>query len=201
MSEQNYENIAMMRHIFDALGSNNTETSNEQTEDDKLFREKTTSEISERDKEYTYLLQHFVKITKIRNYLKEIFKWIFYLIIMISLFFFFIMLYKLFNSFIKKANIEQLINSIPLFITSIVSFISVIIAIPIAITKYLFSTKEDENITNIILHTQRHDSSGRQWALDFNKSINNTITDSVDNIRTTQNTTVFNQRNQEEQEN
>lgn len=76
-----------------------------------------------------------------------------------------------------------------------------IIAIPIAITKYLFSTKEDENITNIILHTQRHDSSGRQWALDFNKSINNTITDSVDDIRTTQNTTVFNQRNQEEQEN
>ena len=80
-----------------------------------------------------------------------------------------ILIYKVSNKFISQGTIEQLIEAIPLFITSIVGLVSVIIAIPIAITKYLFSTKEDENITKIILHTQEHDTTGRQWTLDYNK--------------------------------
>jgi hypothetical protein len=48
--------------------------------------------------------------------------------------------------------------------------VSVIIAIPISITKYLFSAKEDKNTTDIILHTQEHDTTGRQWTLDFKKT-------------------------------
>ena len=54
-----------------------------------------------------------------------------------------------------------------------VGFVSAIITIPTTITKYLFSTSEDENITQIILHTQEHDVSGRKWAMDFKKIIEN----------------------------
>lgn len=62
-----------------------------------------------------------------------------------------------------------MVESLPLLVTSMVGFVSAIITIPVTITKYLFSTKEDENITQIILHTQEHDTSGRQWAMDFKK--------------------------------
>ena len=54
-----------------------------------------------------------------------------------------------------------------------VGFVSAIITIPTTITKYLFSTTEDENITEIILHTQEHDVNGRKWAMDFKKIIEN----------------------------
>lgn len=103
------------------------------TEDDRIFRDRITGEITNRDNQYTRLLSHFVNIT------------------------------------IAKADIQQLIDAIPLFITSIIGLVFAVIAIPIAITKYLFSTKEDKNITDIILHTQEHDTSGRQWTLDFQK--------------------------------
>lgn len=139
------------------------------TEDDKTFRQNVTNEISHRDEQYTELLVHFVHITKIRNCLKEIFKWTFYLAVIISMLSLILIINKVFNKFISHASIQQLIEAIPLFITSIVGFVSVIIAIPIAITKYLFSTKEDKNITDIILHTQEHDTTGRQWTLDFKK--------------------------------
>lgn len=54
-----------------------------------------------------------------------------------------------------------------------VGFVSAIITIPVTITKYLFSTEEDKNITQIILHTQDHDTTGRQWAMDFRKMVEN----------------------------
>lgn len=139
------------------------------SEDDKTFRENVTNEITNRDSEYTKLLTHFVFVTIIRNFLKEFFKWTFYVVVIISIFLFIFLTYKLFNKLIDEGTIEQLIQAIPLFITSIVGLVSIIIAIPIAITKYLFSTKEDKNITKIILHTQEHDTTGRQWTLDSKK--------------------------------
>lgn len=139
------------------------------TEDDRIFRDRITGEITNRDNQYTRLLSHFVNITILRNYLKEFFKWSFYLAVISSLFLLIKEISSLSEAFIAKADIQQLIEAIPLFITSIVGLVSAIIAIPIAITKYLFSTKEDKNITDIILHTQEHDTSGRQWTLDFQK--------------------------------
>ena len=146
--EKNYIKYKILSDILNYTKSNNS------SEDDKTFRENVTNEISNRDSEYTKLLTHFVSITKTRNYLKEFFKWTFYIVIIISILIFMILIYKVSNKFISQGTIEQLIEAIPLFITSIVGLVSVIIAIPIAITKYLFSTKEDENITKIILHTQ-----------------------------------------------
>ena len=143
------------------------ENENEKTEDDKIFRKSTTKQITERDTQYTELLSHFVKITRIRNILKEFFKWSFYLVIIGSIIALAIIIYLLFKKYISSASIQQLIDSMPLLITSMVGFISTIIAIPVTITKYLFSTNEDQNITKIILHTQEHDVNGRQWAMDF----------------------------------
>lgn len=136
-------------------------------EDDDTFRNKAKGQISQRDEKYTDLLDHFVKITKWRNVLKEIFKWSFYVAIIVAMIIMAIIVYRLYSKLFSEADIDQIISSIPLLITSLVSFVSTIIAIPLTITKYLFSTKEDENITEIILHTQKHDTSGRKWAMDF----------------------------------
>ncbi|MBQ7919328.1 MAG: hypothetical protein IJ324_05250 [Lachnospiraceae bacterium] len=151
--------------LFDIL--NDKEEDN--TEDDKTFRKNTKEQITDRDKKYTELLSHFVWITKIRNVLKEIFKWSFYLVVIGSILVLIVVVYKLFNRYISSANMEQLLESTPLLITAMVGFVSTIITIPVTITKYLFSTEEDKNITEIILHTQEHDTSGRQWAMEFMK--------------------------------
>ena len=143
---------------------NNLESDNgEETLDDKTFRNKTTHEIAHRDKFYSDILEHFVSITKIRNYIREFFKWLFLCTLIAAILQLSNALIDLFQRYIDDATISEITEAIPLFITSIVSFVSVIIAIPLTITKYLFSTTEDENITKIILHTQKHDMSGRQW--------------------------------------
>lgn len=163
--ERDYLRYKILSNLYKNFYSKNP------SEDDKTFRENVTNEITNRDTEYTRLLAHFVFVTKIRNYLKEFFKWTFYIVVIVSIFLFILITYKLFDKFIINGTIEQLIEAIPLFMTSIIGLVSVIIAIPIAITKYLFSTKEDENITKIILHTQEHDTTGRQWTLDFKKAL------------------------------
>ena len=147
-------------------------TEQENTRDDAAFRDKTKQQITKRDEKYTELLSHFVWITKGRNVIKEVAKWIFFVIIIILAFQFMEMLTALFKSIITKADIKQIIELIPVLISAIVGGISVVIVIPVTITKYLFSTKEDENITKIILHTQEHDTSGRKWASDDKKEEN-----------------------------
>lgn len=146
--------------FMDNLEQNNQ---SEETLDDVTFRNKTTEEITRRDKFYSDILEHFVSVTKTRNYLKEFFKWLFLCVLIAAILQLTNGLVGLFQRYITDATISEITEAIPLFITSIVSFVSVVIAIPLTITKYLFSTTEDENITQIILHTQNHDISGRQW--------------------------------------
>ena len=67
---------------------------------------------------------------------------------------------KIVVRFLEIENTNELVKSIPVLITAIVSFISTIIIIPATITKFLFNTKEDENITSVIVHTQEHDTTG-----------------------------------------
>ena len=61
-----------------------------------------------------------------------------------------------------KADTEQIVRSVPALVTAIAGFASTVIAIPLTITKYLFSTDEDKYITTIISHTQEHDLSSRK---------------------------------------
>ena len=118
---------------------------------------------------YVFILQkNFHRLV-----LKEFFKWSFYLTLIFALIALVKITYSLFNKYTSSATIEQISESLPLLITSMVGFVSAIITIPTTITKYLFSTTEDENITEIILHTQEHDVNGRKWAMDFKKIIEN----------------------------
>lgn len=164
--EEVIENIMQMLSEYnDNSGENDNETFNNET-----LSNETEIQIVNRDAEYTKLLSHFVKVTKIRNALKEIFKWTFYAVVVSSIIVLIFITRKLFYRFLFHSKIEDVIDSIPLLITSFVGFVSVIITIPVTITKYLFSTKEDENITQIILHTQEHDIRGRQWTIDLKKT-------------------------------
>ena len=187
--------------LFDILNDDN----NTQGEDDKTFRKNTTEQITKRDEQYTALLSHFVGVTRIRNILKEICKWFFYFAVIISVIVLAKIIYSIFNAYLSSATIEQIAESMPLLITSMVSFASAIIVIPTTITKYLFSTEEDKNITQIILHTQEHDVSGRKWAMDFKKIIENMDDKGKAEISTTpQNTNNHSQANNKtdkEQEN
>ena len=77
------------------------------TSDDELFRNKVTKEITERDIEYTQLLSHFVYITKIRNCLKEFFKWVFLIVIISSIVFFAFKLNSVFDFFNKEDSLSS----------------------------------------------------------------------------------------------
>lgn len=143
----------------------------QQVDDDASFEEDSRKNITDRDVAYTGLLNHYTNITKIRNYVKEVHKWIYFWIIMLLVIVFGYYVFGLLKNIdlSQKSSIENLI----MIITSLVSFSSVAISIPLIITKYLFSNKEDKRIAKIILHTQEHDSSGRQWATDYKKNFIN----------------------------
>ena len=121
--------------------------------------QKLENEIKKRDEDYTRLLDNYVCITNVRNIAKEIHKWVFFWLIIVAGFFVMRYSYKILNKVLSVKDVEYLIDCIPLVISGIVSFVSTIIAIPLTITKFLFNTQEDDNITNVIKHTQDHDSS------------------------------------------
>lgn len=131
-------------------------------DDEDDFDDKSKQEITKRDGRYTDLLEHFVQITRKRNYAKEKKKWTFFWIIMVLLMALGILAIATVVVLLIKCTGEQLVNVVPAIITAIVGFSASIIAIPLAITKYLFSTKEDKYITEIISHTQEHDLAGRR---------------------------------------
>lgn len=200
----NEERIAAYELLFNILDNNENSSSSNSNNDDDVFRQKITAEISNRDTEYSNLLKHFVNITKIRNVLKEFFKWTFYLFVIYSVYILTRIIYSLFNKYISYADIKQILDSLPLLITAMVGFVSTIITIPVCITKYLFSTEEDKNITQIILHTQEHDTNGRQWAIDFKKIVEklNENNSEINNKDSLQNTEILNKHsNTQEQEN
>ncbi len=179
--------------------------------DDDNFEKISKKNISDRDDSYTELLKHFVNITRIRNKVKEIHKWIYFWIIMLLTILFGISIFILLSRI--SLSDENYISGLIVIISSLVSFTSVIISIPLIITKYLFSSKEDKRIADIILHTQKHDLNGKKiirhlvgQELDKLKStptnsidnelielVNNTVRNATDALFTTS------EENQEEQ--
>lgn len=139
-------------------------------------------EIVKRDKKYTDLLDNYLSITKIRNNVKECHKWIFFWLIVISCGVVIYLVYKTITRILSTEDYNIIIQSIPIFITALVSCITAVIAIPLAITNFLFNTKEDDNIAGIIQHMQDHDmesmtllkerfiKSSDKQGIDFTKS-------------------------------
>ena len=136
-------------------------------QDSHKFSDSVETQLMRRDIEYTELLNHFVNISKTRNIIREWAKWITSICILLTSGILLYIFYCIINRILQEEETKQILDAIPLLITSIVSFISVVIAVPLTMLKYLFSNKEDDYITQIILHTQDHDTSGRQWTLDY----------------------------------
>ena len=115
------------------------------------------TELASRDKLYTELLKNHVELTKHRNILKEIHKWLFFWLIMALSTFVCIFLIVSINNLIN--NITPDFNSeMVALITALLSLVSTLIAVPVVVTKYLFNNNEDDNITAIISKTQEHDN-------------------------------------------
>lgn len=169
----NLNNEALYKIISASLqdneGMNNSSFRENADEDDKTFRRKTTKQISARDEQYTELLKHFVEITKNRNESKEKLKKILFITILIIIIALATATCLLYVKYFTSAQISDYMDSFPF--SPIAGITSAIIVIPLTITKYLFSTKEDDNITRIILHTQDHDINGREWVKELNKII------------------------------
>lgn len=118
------------------------------------------TEIVERDKKYTELLDNYLRITKTRNCVKEIHKWIFFWIVVVSCAVVVYLVYKTINRLLQIEEYDLLLKSVPIFITAFGSCVTAVIVIPLAIAKFLFNTKEDDNIAGIIQHMQDHDMAG-----------------------------------------
>ena len=130
------------------------------TMSDEDVSDSLTTQIAERDIYYTDLLKDHIALTKFRGICKEIHKWLFFWLLVcasgVGIYF----IYQIFKSVFTMGDPTIIIDSIPLIITALVSLVSTIIVIPHTIAKFLFNTKEDDNITVLIQHTQDHDSSG-----------------------------------------
>lgn len=179
-----------LKFILDTVNGENAITN---SNDDRIFRTNTKEQITLRDSKYTELLTHFINVTRTRNILKEIFKWMFLFSIIFSMVVLVHVVLKLFNKYFSVAEVEQIIQSIPLLTTAMVGFVSTIITIPVTITKYLFNTEEDKNITSIIKHTQKHDVSGRAWATEYKKLVENNL--SVQNVKSQPNIPSYDEEN------
>ena len=130
------------------------------TMSDEDVSDSLTTQIAERDMYYTDLLKDHMRLTKIRGNCKEFHKWTFFWILVVACGVGIYYISRVFKAVFSVDDVNVIIDSIPIIITALVSLISTIIAVPVTIAKFLFNTKEDDNITTLIQHTQDHDSSG-----------------------------------------
>lgn len=127
------------------------------------LRGEVSKELSVRDKNYSKLLQSYVTTTRVRNFLKEVHKWLLFWGMVYACVKGYQLIEKILDPILSSNNVDVLVAAIPVLVTSLVAFISAIIAVPLAVVKFLFNAKEDDNITEIIKHTQEHDAAGRIW--------------------------------------
>lgn len=122
-----------------------------------IVKEDDFKQINLRDSLYTELLTTFISQYSSRNKKKEENKWRFFWITIISFFLFmmFVAISLIILSF--KLPSSQLISALPAYITAIVGGISVIIVIPISISKYLFNPDEDKAMLKMVQKMQDYD--------------------------------------------
>ncbi len=128
-----------------------------------FFNENFKGEISERNASYTELLQHYVFISKVRNIIKECCKTIFILVLIAVLIVVSYYELKILKKAYNSEDISVFLEFIPIIVTAITGFVATIISVPLVITKYLFNPKEENYMSQIILHTQNHDVSGLEF--------------------------------------
>lgn len=116
-------------------------------------------EIVNRDKRYSELLEAYTCVTKVRLILKEIHKWLFFWMVIVACFCVGLLSYRLINRVLETEELTAIVDAVPAILTAFTAFVSTVIVVPMTITKFLFNTQEDDNITSLIQHTQQHDTS------------------------------------------
>ena len=118
------------------------------------------NEIVSRDKKYSELLDSYTTVTKVRFALKEIHKWIFFWLVISACICIATLAYRLIVKVLNAEELQLVIEAVPAILTAFTAFVSTVIVVPMTITKFLFNTQEDDNITSLIQHTQQHDTAG-----------------------------------------
>ncbi len=133
--------------------------------DEELHNSDTTN-LSEHNKQYTILLEAYVKdfVNNSENKRKnklEMYKIskILLIIVLIST-----LIYLLITLFLLAFNKISIIESLPGLITVLTSLIGTFMVIPKMITKYLFNEKEEEHLAEIISKIQEYDRDIRRGA-------------------------------------
>lgn len=121
----------------------------------------TARQINDRDTKYTELLAAYVSISKKRNKIKEWHKWIFFWLVIAACALFLVVAVGTIRRIMDSNDPDFIVSAIPIVVAAFASLVTAVIGIPLAITNFLFNTKEDDNITEIIKHTQEHDAAGR----------------------------------------
>ncbi|MCM1543575.1 MAG: hypothetical protein NC121_20310 [Blautia sp.] len=125
-------------------------------------------EIIKHSRNYTDLLDIYVKSTRKNISIKYWFKTIFFAVTICSLiaviYFFYITLQYAFDNFNKFDNLnsvttEAILSVVTVLIPAISSLIVAFIKIPQIIAEYLFNAEEDNNMNSIIKNIQDYDKS------------------------------------------
>lgn len=130
------------------------------TTSDNDSGERIAKQIVKRDLKYTELLESYTTITKVRFTLKEIHKWLFFWMVIVACGYCLVLAYRLVSRILSVEDPQFIIDSVAVIFAAFTAFVSTVIAVPMTITKFLFNTNEDDNITQLIQHTQEHDAAG-----------------------------------------
>lgn len=117
------------------------------------------TQIVERDEKYTDLLTTYLEVTEWRLRTKEIYKLFFLLCVGAACNSGLKVCYQVVNRLLAEKDIQVVLDGIPALLAALTAFVATVIVVPHTIAQFLFDTKEDDNITAIIKHTQKHDSS------------------------------------------
>lgn len=118
------------------------------------------TQILERDKKYTELLNSYTTITKFRLVCKEVHKWLFFWMVITASVLCLVISYRLINIILEQDSVDAIVDAFPALLSAFTAFIATVVAVPLTIAQFLFNTGEDDNITKLIQHTQDHDVSG-----------------------------------------
>lgn len=128
---------------------------------DKDFDGSIGNQIVERDYKYTELLKSYTRVTRVRFFLKEIHKWVFFWLIIAACIFCLSSAYNVIKQTLGADDLQFIVDAVPAILAAFTALISTVVVVPLTIAKFLFNEKEDDNITAVIQHTQEHDASGR----------------------------------------
>ncbi len=118
--------------------------------------------LKSRDKQYSDLLQDFTTYAHERNIVKANQRKDFYDLVKTILCFSGI-IFIILACRILLMTPKEISLLLPAIITGFISFFAEFISLLAIIAKYLFDSKEDDNITKIITHTQDFDNGGREY--------------------------------------